>query len=163
MGFSSTGIDGMILSFEQLSAMPDEVVENILDAGAVVVVSAHKASIQAEGLIDTGVLKESIKAHKKRDNGRRYVLVYPEGPHHKYNRKEVTKTYANSKHGRAYTVGGDEKAVTANEVGFIQEFGAPKRHIRATQWMLKANEMSAGTMAAAEYAVYDDWLKSINL
>jgi hypothetical protein len=168
--FNATGIDGLRLDFEKFAVIPDDVVEGILDAGAKVVVRAHKASVRKllSKTLDSktrGLLEKSIKAHKKAKdrNGNRHVLVYPEGPHHKYKRREVTKVYSRSKHGRTYTVGGDVKTVPANEVGFIQEYGAPKRNIKATQWMLRANESSADDMAAAEFAVYDNWLKSNNL
>lgn len=171
--FNATGIEGLMLSFEQFAAIPDETIEDMLDAEAKVVVAAHKRSITTLGLVggpedpNRGKLLASIKAHKKaggRNNDfQRYVLVYPTGPHHTFHRREVVKTYANSKHGRTYTVGGDDQTASANEVGFVHEFGAPKRNIKASQWMLKANESSADEAAAAAMAVYDDWLESINL
>ena len=167
--FNTTGIDGLRLDFEKFAALPDDVVEDILDAGAKVVVKAHKASVRKllSKTLDSktrGTLEKAIKAHKKAEpRGKQYILVYPTGAHHKYKRREVTKVYSRSKHGTTYTVGGDMKTAPANEVGFVQEFGAPKRGIKATQWMLKANEASADEMAAAEFAAYDNWLKSINL
>ena len=165
--FNAQGIDQLALSFEEFAAIPDDVVEEMLVEGGKVVVEAHKRSIQTLGLVDSGKLRNSIKAHSKvrTKNGvrERYVLVYPEGKHGDRNRKKVTKTYKRSKSGRTYTVGGDTVEVTNNEVGFIHEFGAPRKGIPAKQWMAKANEASAEEMVSAEYAVYDRWLKSLNL
>lgn len=165
--FNATGIEGLMLSFEEFSEIPDEVVEEMLDAASDVVVDAHKKKIQSVGLVDTGTLRDSIKAHKKaggaKNGWKRYVLVYPTGKHGTYNRQEKTKAYKRSKHGRTYTVGGDVKDVTNSEVGFIHEFGAPQRGISAKQWMRDANEECADDVENAELEVYDKYLKSKNL
>lgn len=161
--FNATGIEGLELSFDEFERMPEKVIDDILDAEARVVVSAHKASISSLGLVDSGKLRDSIKAHKKVGGGKRYVLVYPEGTHHTYNGVKKTKAYIRSKHGRTYTYGGGTKVATNNDVGFVHEFGAPKRGIKASQWMETANQRSADEIAAAAYTVYDNWLKSINL
>ena len=165
--FNAQGIEGLQLSMQEFAEIPDDVVERMLEAGGEVVVAAHKRSIQSLGLVDTHALEKSIQAHSKvgtRDGKRqRYVLVYPTGKHGTRNRKKVTKTYKRSKHGRTYTVGGDTVDVTNSEVGFIHEYGAPKKGIPAKQWMAKANEACAEEMVNAEFAVYDAWLKSKNL
>ena len=165
--FNAEGIEGLELSLEEFAQIPDAVVEEILNAGAEVVVKAQKNKIKELGLVDTGKLEQSIKAFpkvgRKRENWNRYVLVYPSGKHGTWNRKAVTKKYKRSKHGRTYTVGGDTKVVTNNDVGFVLEFGAPKRGIKAYQWMRKANEASASAMEKAQFEVYDRWLKSLNL
>lgn len=165
--FNAQGIDGLMLSFEEFSDIPDSVVEEMLDAGGKVAVSAHKGKLQALGLVDTGKLVESVKAHPKAggaENGwKRHVLIYPTGKHGEYSRKKVTKAYKRSKHGRTYDVGGDVKPVTNSEVGFIYEFGAPHRGIPAKQWMRDANEECSDAVAEAEFSVYDQYLKSKNL
>ena len=165
--FNAQGIEGLELTLQELAELPDEVVEEMLDAAAEVTVRAHKKEIRTLGLVDTGKLAGSIKAVKKagsaKNDFKRHVLVYPAGKHGTRKRKKVTKTYKNSKSGRTYTVGGDTKDVTNSEVGFIHEFGAPKRGIPAKQWMRKANEKCAPEVEAAEFAVYDRYLKSINL
>lgn len=165
--FNAQGIEGLELSLKEFAEIPDDVVEEMLDAASEVVVAAHKQKIQSLGLVDTGQLMNSIKAHKKAgsksNDFHRYVVVYPTGKHGSYNRKKVTKVYKNSKHGRTYDVGGDVKNVTNNDVGFVLEYGAPKRGIPAYQWMRSANEESADSVAGAEFAVYDKWLKSKGL
>lgn len=165
--FNAEGIDGLMLSLQEFQEIPDDVVEEMLEAAAKVVVDAQKKSIQSLGLVESGKLIKSIKAHSKvgKIDGvrKRYVLVYPTGKHGTRNRKLVIKKYKRSKHGRTYTVGGDTVAVTNNEVGFIHEFGAPKRGIPAKQWMRKANESCAEKMVNAEFVIYDKWLKSKDL
>ncbi len=141
--FQAEGIDGLMLSLQEFQEIPDDVVEDMLEAAGDVVVDAQKKSVMALGLVDSGRLLNSIKAHAKigRINGqrKRYVLVYPDGKH------------------------GDSVDVTNNEVGFVHEFGAPKKGIPARQWMRAANEACADAMVQAEFTVYDRWLKSKDL
>lgn len=108
--FNATGIEGLDLSLEEFAAIPDNVVEEMLDAAGQVVVRHHKAQIRAQGLVHSGKLAGSIEAHKKagsaRNDYQRYVLVYPTGRHHIYQSRGVTRQYKRSKHGRTYTKGG---------------------------------------------------------
>lgn len=164
--FNATGIEGLALSMEQFAAIPDDVVEEMLEAAGRVVVQAHRSEISARGLVKSGRLAGSIEAISKagsaRNDFKRYVLVYPTGRHHTYQSRVVTKQYTRSKHGRTYTKGG-AKVVTNSEVGFVQAYGAPQKGIRATDWMNKANAKAAPEVEKAELAVYDRWLKSLNL
>lgn len=165
--FNAEGIDGLELSMAEFAEIPDDIVEDMLLAGGEVVAKAHKQSLRNLGLVKSGELANSIKAFPKVrrvcGHNQRFVVVYPTGKRGTRNRKKVTKVYKRSKHGRTYTVGGDTVDVTNNEVGFIHEFGAPKRGIPAKQWMRKANMACASEMVDAEFKVYDDWLKSLNL
>lgn len=161
--FNATGIDGLILSFEEFSKLPDGVVDEMLDAGGDVLVEAHKKSLRSHKHIDTGTLESSIKSMKKVNSGSHFILVYPAGRHHTYNRRLVTRQYARSKSGRTYSFGGDKKAASNSEVGFVLEFGARGRNIRPSHWMKTANEGAESKVVAAEMRVYDKWLESINL
>lgn len=165
--FNAKGIEGLELSMQEFAAIPDAVVEEMLDAAGKVVVRYHRSEIFAQGLTKSGKLLGSItavsKAGSSKNDWKRYVLVYPKGNHHTYQSRVVTRQYARSKHGRTYTRGGGAKVVTNSEVGFIQAYGAPKKGIRATDWMNKANEKAAPAVEAAELAVYDRWLKSLDL
>ena len=165
--FNAQGIEGLALSMQEFAEIPDEVVEEMLSAAAEVTVRAHKRKIRTLNLVKSEKLVDSIKAvHKaggQKNGWKRHVLVYPSGKRGTRKRKTVTKVYKNSKHGRTYTVGGDLKDVTNAEVGFIHEFGAPKRGIPAKQWMRQANEDCAPEVERAEFEVYDRWLKSKNL
>lgn len=149
---------------EQFEAIPDEVIEDMLVAAGKVVVAAHKRKIVQFGLVKDAKLLNSITAHSKAggesNNFQRHVLIYPEGKHHTYNRKLKVKT---SKKGKTYKVGGDVKTVFNNDVGFIHEFGAPHRGIKAKQWMEIANEECADDVALVELGVYNSWLTSIGL
>lgn len=170
--FSVNGLDEFALSMQQVAELPDDVIDEILEAGSEVVVKAQREKLLELGLYDNESngphLADSIKVHKKRsakfagDKGR-YVLIYPTGKHGQYQRKLKLKTYKNSKHGRTYTVGGDQQETTSSEVGFIHEYGAPRRNIPAKHWMQAANEESAAATTAAQAAVYNKFLESKNL
>lgn len=165
--FNATGIDGLMLSMQEFAEIPDDVVEDMLDAAASVTIAAHKRKLTSLGLVRTHALVNSLKARKKvgstTNGNKRYVLVYPSGTHGIYRRKQVEKNYKNSKSGRTYKVGGDLKPTTNAELGFIYEFGAPRKNIQPRQWMREANEDCADDVVRAELAVYDKWLKSKNL
>nr|DAD81617.1 MAG TPA: hypothetical protein [Myoviridae sp. cthmz15] len=165
--FNAKGIEGLELSMEQFAAIPDNVVEEMLDAAGRVVVRYHKTEISAQGLMKSGKLLGGItavsKAGSSRNDWKRYVLVYPKGQHHTYQSRVVTRQYARSRRGRTYTRGGGAKVVSNSEVGFIQAYGAPRKGIRATDWMNKANAKAAPEVEKAELAVYDRWLKSLDL
>lgn len=165
--FNAKGIEGLSLSMEEFAAIPDSVVDGMLNAAGTVVVRHHQAEIRALGLVKTGKLVDSIEAHAKagsaKNDWKRYVLVYPTGRHHTYQSRVVTRQYARSRSGRTYTRGGGAKVVTNSEVGFVQAYGAPRRGIHGTDWMNQANEKAAPEVEAAEFAVYDRWLKSLDL
>ncbi|MEG1491653.1 MAG: hypothetical protein RR394_05310 [Oscillospiraceae bacterium] len=168
MASCNTGeIEGLALSYEELAAIPDNVVEEMLNAEAKIVIAAHKKSIRTLGLYKSGILEGSIEALNKssrEENGnRRYVTVYPMGTHHKYNGIQKRKVFSRSKHNTIHVYGGGTKTASSGEVGFIHEFGAPGRNIKATNWMKKANDSCAGEAVAAAMSIYDAWLKSINL
>lgn len=166
--FNYKGLDELGLSFQEIVDIPDDIAYEMLEAAGDVVAEAQKRSLRSLGLVETNKLVNSITVHKKIAPSRtkdeqRYVLVYPEGKHGSYRSRVRTKTYARSKHGRTHTTGGKLVNVSNSEVGFIHEFGAPHKGIAASQWMSKANAASAEAAVAAEFAVYDEWLKSKNL
>jgi len=161
--FSASGIEGLELSMQEIAEIPPEVQDDILMAQGEVIKKYQQQEILAKGLVNKGLLKDSICVFQRERKGVRYALVYPDGKRGTRNRKKVTKVYKNSKHGRTYDVGGDVKDVTNSEVGFILEFGAPKKGIRAYQWMREANEKATEESDAAGVAVYDAWLKTKGL
>lgn len=159
--FNAKGIEGLSISFEQFQEIPDSVVDSMLAAGGKVIVAEQKRSAAALGLRRTGTFINSIQMFPKVSGGKRYVLVYPYGSHHKYNSRVKIKTYARSKHGTTYTTGGGNKTATNNDIGFIHEFGGHGN--KARNWMKNANTRANDDMLNAMLRVYDDWLKSINL
>lgn len=167
--FNAEGIEGLALSLEEFSEIPDNVVEDILQAGADVVIEEQKRVLKAMGLYDTKALHDSIvgyhKAGNKRDDRKRYVLVYPYGDRKAYTSRFRYKYGYKSKNRKArwYKTGGKRKITTNNDVGFIHEFGAPRRNIEAKQWMRQANINAEEDMVRAEAAVYDRWLASKDL
>lgn len=163
MGFTVIGLDEFSLSLQEMAELPEPVKDKMLKAGADVLVSALKRKIEALGLVKTGSLLNSIQAFRKIRHREVIYKIYPYGKHGTRNRRAVTKVYKQSKHGRTYTVGGDTVDVTNNEVGFIHEFGASRRGIPAKMWMHSTVEAVAEQVAAAEFAVYDEYLKSKNL
>lgn len=167
--FETTGFDGLELSLEELADIPESVFQEMLMAEGEIFADAQRKKIREIFPEGTGTLEKSIKVHKKLRSTPsskgfvRYVLVYPDGIHGSYNRKLVKKTYKRSKHGRTYDVGGDVKEVTNNDVGFIHEFGAPKKGIPAKQWMRTANEECADEAVGAAANVYSNWLDGLGL
>lgn len=156
--FNAEGIEGLELSLKEYAEIPDDVVEEMLDVAADVTVKAQRRSIRALGLVDTGSLADSIKAHKKvgtiDGTRKRYILVYPTGK--RTGSQSPSKLFKRARGGKA-------QPVQQNEVGFVHEFGAPRRGIPAKRWMQKANELCAPDVERAEFEVYDRWAQSKNL
>lgn len=163
MAFTVNGLDEFSLSLKEIAELPESVKDNMLRAGADALIPALRRKLEALGLVDTGKLRDSITAFRKLRHGEVIYKIYPAGKRRERKRRTVTKAYKRSKHGRTYTVGGNTVDVTNGEVGFIHEFGAGKRGIPATMWMLTTVEENADKVEAAEAAVYDEWLKSKNL
>lgn len=147
--------DQLMLDMQQIAEIPEDVIDEMLQAGSKVGVEAMRRTLRRMKLVDTGQLQTSLVAVKRRKDGRLYYLAYPKGrrkpkPHvltvSNVNRVDPLHTYV--------------KPPTNDEVGYVLEFGAPKRGIQPRQWMRTANEESADDVVAAEFKVYDDWLKS---
>ena len=130
------GIDEMMLDFADLSELPESLVAEMLEAEAEEVIGEQKKSAPYRN----GDLSGSIKADvmKADKQGNHYITVRPAGTHHK------TK--------------GGKIAVRNAEGGFILEYGAPQKGIKATQWMRKANEKAAPRAVAAAERVYNDYI-----
>ena len=112
------GVESLMLAIKNASELPENVTGAMLQTGGEVIQSAQKKQLHEMGLVASGKLEKSIKVVKKKN----FSLIYPSGTHH------VSST------GTVTTVG---------DVGFIQEFGAEGRNIKAKQWMRIANEKSA--------------------
>ena len=161
------------LSFEQIAEIPEDVVKEMVMAGAAITVEAQKAKLKELNIYDSNArakqhLIDSVTAFYKQGRGGndgpgRYAVVYPAGKRGVRKRKKITKVYKRSKSGRTYTFGGDIVDVTQAEVAFIHEYGAPRRGIPAKAWMQQANEGCANKVVEAELKVYDEFLRSKNL
>jgi hypothetical protein len=130
-GFTFDGIDEIIAQYGRLDILLS-IQDEMLRAESEVIIKAQRAGAPK----DTGRLAESISgsACKTGRNGARYMDIYPKGLHDK-----------------------DGKVRNA-EVGFINEFGAPKRGIAARQWMKLANEECADDALAAATVIYDRYI-----
>lgn len=136
------GLSELMESLENIMDLPDDVQLDMLNAEADVVVEAQKKEIENLGLEDTGQLKQSIARTaklqtNKTDGMGRYLDIYPQGTR--------------------------EDGVRNAEVGFIHEFGAPHRNIRASGWMETANEKCATEAVEAAEEVYNKFLEKNNL
>lgn len=135
-------LEPFILDIQELIDMPIQVVDEMLNAKATMIVKGQKAGIARNRLYVTKKLYNSIKASKPRNgsNGSRYLIVSPRGTHHK--NKNGTK-------------------VSSSEVGAIFEFGT--RYIKKRPWATEGNEAFSSAAFKAAYDVYDEYLKSKNL
>lgn len=120
--FNAEGIEGLALSFEEFSEIPDSVVEDMLMAGGEVIKKAHEDAIKRTFKRRSGHLADSpavhLKAGGKANGFRRHVLVYPKGTHHTYHAK--SRAYVPYNWGRVgkvkQTKGGGRKQATQKSV-----------------------------------------------
>lgn len=137
--FSCLGLDEVLKDLTAVSEIPDDVMDEMLNAGADVVVTAQKRKIRQYRIYDTGQVQRSIKKGKvKIKDGKRVIFVSPTG---------------SRKRGNTVTKNAD--------ILFVNEFG--KRGKKARPAIRDANEESAEATTAAEAAVLDKWMKSKNL
>ena len=138
--FSFSGLDELMLSMQEIAQIPDEVVDEMLNAQADVVVEAQRRQGKVMGVHRTGMTVKSIKKGKVklRKDGTRVIYVSPMGT-----RKRGNKRVRNA------------------EIGFVTEYGT--RSQKAKPFIKAANEQSAveATEAAAE--VHSRWLESKGL
>ena len=139
-GFHYSGVDEVMLSMEEVAQIPPEVVDEMLNAQADVVVEAQRQAGRAMGVQDTGLTLRSIKKGKvkvKKD-GTRVLYVTPSGT-----RKRGKKRVRNA------------------EIAFVNEFGT--RDQKARPFVRTGNESSAAQATRAAMEVYDRWLRSKDL
>ena len=142
--FSVSGLDELILSMQEVAELPTEVIDEMLNAQADVVVKAQKAKVMELGIYDadnttTRHVVDSIKKGKvKTHKGVRVIYVTPTGTRLR-----------------------GEKRTRNAEVLFVNEFGT--RTQKARPAVKLANEASAPAQTQAGLMVYDGWLQSKNL
>lgn len=142
------GLGPLIDDLSELAALPDDVVADMLNAGADVLVQAQQKEVQQQwnGPYSMGISSESIQKDRKvrttKDIGvtGHSINVYPQGE-----RKRGGKSVRNA------------------EVAFINEYGAPKRGIAARPAIFTANEKAADEAVEAGERVYHAYLDSKNL
>ena len=137
--FGVTGLDELMLSMQEIAQIPDDVVDEILNAQADVTVEAQKAAGRQMGVEDTGITLQKLKKGRvKLRKGQRVLYITPTG---------------SRKRGKTRTRNA--------EIAFINEFG--KKGQKARPFIKLGNEKSAEAATAAGFRVYDRWLESKNL
>ena len=137
------GLDSLMDDLDSLAHLPDRVVEDVLNAGADVLVPAQRAEISSRwrGKFSEGISAKSVKkskVKKTKDGGA--VHIYPQGT-----RKRGKKRIRNA------------------EVAFINEYGAPKRGIAPRPAIAAANAKAEQAAAEAGERVFNAYLDSKNL
>lgn len=142
--FRADGIDALMLSLQAVANMPMETQDEMLNAGADVLVSAQRAKVRKYGIYDadnteTRHVADSIQKNRPQTRkGVRTIYVVPKGSRRR------------------------GKKVTRNaEILFVNEFG--KRGQKARPAVRDATEEAADAVAAAEMQVYDQFLKDHDL
>lgn len=137
------GIDSLSLDLSELAYLPDRVVADMLQAEADVILSAQRSEIESQwkGPYSLGISAKSIrKGRVKKGKEGASISIYPQG-----SRKRGKKTVRNA------------------EIAFINEYGAPKRNIRARPALKSAIARKEDEAAAAGEKVYQAYLDSKNL
>lgn len=132
------GLDALIRDLDALANLPDSVVDDMLHAGADVLVEAQRGEISKtwRGEYSLGVSAKSVKKGEISKNWRgRSIVVYPQGT-----RKRGKESVRNA------------------EIAFINEYGAPKRGIAARPAIFSANEKNADRSVEAGERVYHVYL-----
>jgi len=129
--FTQYGIRDLIQEFDRLARVPDEVINDMLNAGADVIARKQKEVGRRMGVYRTGVTLDSIKKSRKtgKSAGGRYIDIYPQGKNADGNRNA--------------------------EVAFINEFG--KKGQSARPFMQTANEEAADEAIEASAKVFYGW------
>lgn len=144
--FKCNGLDELNLSLKDVADMPEETAYSILEAGAAALIPRWKEALST--MKRTGQLIESIKAARKKGETP-IVAITPKGK-----RKSAYTGQRKTHRGGTYQG-------TNAEVAYILEYGTPR--IKATHWMETTNEEAGDEVVAAEAAVWDEYLKSLNL
>ena len=143
--FKSFGLDELMLSLEEIAAIPEEVQDEILNAQADITLKAQQESILTHGIYDrdnkgrhvVDSLKKSRPKRRKKD-GVRVVNITPSGSRRRGN------------------------TVTRNaEILFVNEYG--RKDQKARPAIREANEKSADRSTQAALEIYDRWLRSKEL
>ena len=137
---ASMSIDGLAmlsLSFDQMAALPDDVLKDMAKAGGEVAAKAQsqKAKQMLQGPYYSGAVAGATrvtKVSRTNDGAQAYV------------------TFEGSSHGN-----------TIAEIAFVNEYG--KKRQPARPFIQTANEEAADDILNAQAEVYNDWLNSENL
>lgn len=139
---ASFKVDGLfdLSDIVNAGAIPNEVMNRMLHAAAGVAVKAQKKSAREmlNGKYATGQLAESIKEGriKSTRDGKSISIEFTGS------RKRGNTTTSNA------------------EIAFINEFGSPRRGIKAREFIKKANRQCENEALDAAGKVLDEWMES---
>ena len=143
--FHADGIDGLILSLQELASIPEEVQDAMLNAGADVLVPVQRAKVKRYGIYDmsnveTRHVADSIKKGKPKNKrgGGRVIYVTATG-----SRRRGNTTTRNA------------------EILFVNEFG--RRNQKGRPAIRDSTEEAADAVAAAEQEVWNQHLADLKL
>ena len=137
------GLDALSDDLAALARLPDSVIDGILEAEADVILPAQRAEIEKQwrGKYSEKISSRSIKKGKvKKDKDGRSLSIYPQGK-----RERGGQTVRNA------------------EIAFINEYGAPGRHIAARPAIDAANKKKEKEATDAGERVYHRFLDSRGL
>ncbi|MBQ2997256.1 MAG: HK97 gp10 family phage protein [Oscillibacter sp.] len=142
--FHFSGVDELELSLREIEELPEEVVDEMLEAQADVLIDEIQNRGEAYGVMAPGsgkMLRSIKKGRPKRGkNGTRQIVVSPRGT-----RKR-----------------GKEGKKTSNaEIAFLNNYGT--RHQQARPFWSDAEKTSEKSMEKAAAEVHDKWLNSKGL
>lgn len=133
---SVNGMDALIGDMTALAALPNDVIDGILNAEADIIEAEQRKTAREMGVYDTGMTASSIKKGRvERTAGETKIFIYPRGK---------------NQHG-------DRNA----EVAFINEYG--KRGQTARPFIRTSNERAADGMVEAGEKVLNAYLDSKRL
>ena len=142
-GMTVDGLDGLIDDLAALASLPDDVIDDMLNAEADVIVPAQQAEIQQQwsGPYSKDISAKSVKKGKvKKTSDGRSISIYPQG-----SRKRGKTSTRNA------------------EIAFINEYGAPQRGIEARPALGDTVVKKEQEAVEAGEQVYHAYLDSKNL
>ncbi len=134
--FSVDGLDDLALSLSEISEIPEDIQDEILNAQADILIPQIQERGRGYGVERSGMTLRSIKKGKaKKGKNGRVLVVAPRGR--------------------------NKKKVSYSEIAFLNNYGSRKQSARP--FFTDAVAVSEQTMHKAAERVYDRWLKSKNL
>lgn len=143
--FAFSGIDELEATLQEIVEIPEDVVDEMLNAQADVLIDELQQRGRAYGVSPSEKLLKAIKRGKPKraKSGNRQVVVAPRG----------TRTYVTRK--------GDIRKRTNAEIAFLRNYGT--RHLKALPFWSDGVKVADRTMMRAAADVHDRWLRSKGL
>ena len=141
--FEVDGADALISDMDELARLPNEVIKDILNAEADVILPAQRDEIEKQwrGPYSLGISAKSIKkTGVKKELDGSSISIYPQGARER-----------------------GKKKIRNGEIAFINEYGAPRRGIAARPAIKTATAKKEQEAVEAGERAYHAYLNSKNL